>query len=159
MVEVEVPLKVANHLVTVGTLLLQWLAQVNSLHVQSEVATAVGLVVALITPVVEDLLVHGVDVLVEQLLPLELFAADSALETVPGPLVFWPVALSVLEMSPQVLGPLATVRAGPDILLGVNPADVAVECALAGGGVAAVRAGQGLVTQGAGLHVRGEILV
>ena len=73
--------------------------------------------------------------------------------------MFWPVALSVLEMSPQVLGPLATVRAGPDILLGVDPADVAVECALAGGGVAAVRAGQGLVTQGAGLHVRGEILV
>ena len=102
MVEVEVPLEVANHLVTVGTLLLQWLAQVNSLHVQSEVATAVGLVVALITPVVEDLLVHGVDVLVEQLLPLELLLTDGAREGLPAALVFRPVTLRVLEVPPEI---------------------------------------------------------
>ena len=41
---------------------------------------------------------------VQQLLPLELLAADPALETLPGPLVFRAVALGVLEMSPQVLG-------------------------------------------------------
>ena len=33
VVEVEVPLEVADHLVAVGTLLLQWLTQVNPLHV------------------------------------------------------------------------------------------------------------------------------
>ena len=104
MVEVEVPLEVANHLVTVGTLLLQRLPQVDPLHVESEVAATVGLVVTLVTPVVQDLLVHRVDVFVQQLLPLELLAADPALETLPGPLVFWAVALGVLEMSPQVLG-------------------------------------------------------
>ena len=82
MVEVEVPLEVADHLVTVGTLLLQWLAQVNSLHVQSEVAAAVGLVVALVTPVVEDLLVDGVDVFVEQLLPLEHLLTEPALHQI-----------------------------------------------------------------------------
>ena len=102
MVEVEVPLEVANHLVTVGTLLLQWLAQVNSLHVQSEVATTVGLVVALITPVVEDLLVHGVDVLVEKLLPLELLLTDGAREGLPAALVFRAVTLRVLEVPPEI---------------------------------------------------------
>ena len=96
------PLEVANHLVTVGTLLLQWLAQVNSLHVQSEVAAAVGLVVALITPVVEDLLVHGVDVLVEQLLPLELLLTDGAREGLPAALVFRAVTLRVLEVPPGI---------------------------------------------------------
>ena len=54
MVEVEVPLEVADHLVTVGTLLLERLPQVDPLHVQAEVAAAVGLVVALVAPVVED---------------------------------------------------------------------------------------------------------
>ena len=136
MVKVEMPLEISHHLITVRTLLLQRFAQVNSLHVKSEVAATVRLVVALVAPVVEDLLVHRVDVFVQQLLPLELFAADSALETVPGPLVFWPVALSVLEMSPQVLGPLATVRAGPDVLLGVDPPDVSVQRPLAGRRVA-----------------------
>ena len=130
------PLEVSHHLVTVGTLLLQRLPQVNSLHVESEVAAAVGLVVTLVAPVVENLLVYRVDVFVEQLLPLELFAADPALETVPGPLMFRAVALRVLEMSPQVLGSLPTVGAGPDILLGVDPSDVSVQRPLAGRGVA-----------------------
>ena len=96
-----------------------------------------------------------VDVFVQQLLPLELLAADPALETLPGPLVFRAVALGVLEMSPQVLGKyfsknisekifhckyfsknisvkifhlgsLPTVGAGPDVLLRVNPSDVSV---------------------------------
>ena len=35
------PLEVAHHLVTVGTLLLQRLAQVDPLHVESEVAATV----------------------------------------------------------------------------------------------------------------------
>ena len=35
------PLEVAHHLVTVGTLLLQRFPQVNPLHVKSEVAAAV----------------------------------------------------------------------------------------------------------------------
>ena len=108
----------------------------NSLHVQSEVATAVGLVVALITPVVEDLLVHGVDVLVEQLLPLEHLLTDAALEALPSPLVLGSVALRVLEVSPEVLGALPAVGTGPDILLRVNPADMAVQGPLAGGVVA-----------------------
>ena len=55
VVEVEMPLEVPHHLVTVGTLLLQRFAQVNSLHVKSEVAATVRLVVALVAPVVEDL--------------------------------------------------------------------------------------------------------
>ena len=93
MVKVEMPLEVSHHLVTVGTLLLQRFAQVNSLHVKSEVTAAVRLVVTLVTPVVEDLLVHGVDVFVEKLLPLELFATNPALETLPGSLVFRAVAL------------------------------------------------------------------
>ena len=87
----------------------------NSLHVKSQVAATVGLVVTLVTPVVQDLLVHRVDVFVQQLLPLELFAANPALEALPGPLVFRTVALRVLEMSPQVLGSLPTVGAGPDV--------------------------------------------
>ena len=74
--------------------------------------------------------------LVEQLLPLELFAADPALETVPGPLMFRAVALRVLEMSPQVLGSLPTVGAGPDVLLRVDPSDVSVQRPLTGCGVA-----------------------
>ena len=48
----------------------------NSLHVEPEVAPTVGLVVALAAPVVHHLLVHGVDVLVQQLLPLELLLTD-----------------------------------------------------------------------------------
>ena len=136
MVEVEVPLEVADHLVTVRTLLLQRLAQVDPLHVETEVAAAVRLVVALAAPVVQDLLVHGVDVLVEQLLPLEHLLTDAALEALPGPLVLGSVALRVLEVSPEVLGALPAVGTGPDVLLRVNPADVAVEGPLAGGGVA-----------------------
>ena len=80
-------------------------------------------------------------VFVQQLLPLELLAADPALETLPGPLVFRAVALGVLEMSPQVLGKyfsknisekifhlgsLPTVGAGPDVLLRVDPSYVSV---------------------------------
>ena len=93
VVEVEMPLEVAHHLVTVGTLLLQRFPQVNSLHVKSEVTTAVGLVVTLVTPVVQVLLVHGVDVFVQKLLPLELLATNPALESFPSPLVFRTVAL------------------------------------------------------------------
>ena len=104
MVEVEMPLEVAHHLVTVGALLLQRFPQVDPLHVESQVAAAVGLVVTLATPVVQNLLMDRVDVFVQQLLPLELLAADPALETLPGPLVFRTVTLGVLEMSPQVLG-------------------------------------------------------
>ena len=44
--------------------------------------------------------------------------------------------LSVLEMSPEVLGSLPTVGAGPDVLLGVDPPDVSVQRPLAGRGVA-----------------------
>ena len=76
----------------------------DPLHVESEVAATVGLVVTLATPVIQHLLMDRVDVFVQQLLPLELLAADPALETLPGPLVFRAVALGVLEMSPQVLG-------------------------------------------------------
>ena len=130
------PLEVAHHLITERTLLLQRLAQVDPLHVETKVATAVRLVVALATPVVQDLLVHGVDVLVEQLLPLEHLLTDAALEALPGPLVLGTVALRVLEVSPEVLGALPTVGTGPDVLLRVNAADVAVQGPLAGGGVA-----------------------
>ena len=98
------PLEVAHHLVTVGTLLLQRFAQVDPLHVESQVAATIGLVVTLAAPVVQHLLMDRVDVFVQQLLPLELLAADPALETFPGPFVFRAVALGVLEMSPQVLG-------------------------------------------------------
>ena len=136
MVKVEMPLEVSHHLITVGTLLLQRFAQVNSLHVKSQVAATVGLVVTLVTPVVQDLLVHRVDVFVQQLLPLELFAANPALEALPGPLMLRTVALRVLEMSPQVLGSLPTVGAGPDVLLGVDPPDVPVQRPLTRRGVA-----------------------
>ena len=136
VVEVEMPLEVAHHFVTVGTLLLQRFPQVNSLHMKSQVAATVGLVVTLVTSVVENLLVHGVDVFVEKLLPLELFTTNPTLETLPGPLVFRAVALSVLEMSPEVLGSLPTVRAGADVLLRVDPPDVSVQRTLAGRRVA-----------------------
>ena len=55
MVEVEMPLEVPDHLVTEGALLLQRFPQVNSLHVKPQVAPAVRLVVALVTPVVQHL--------------------------------------------------------------------------------------------------------
>ena len=58
VVEVEMPLEVAHHLVTVGTLLLQRFPQVDPLHVESQVAATVGLVVTLVTSVVQHLLVH-----------------------------------------------------------------------------------------------------
>ena len=45
--------------------------------------------------------------------------------------------LGVLEVSPEVLGSLTTVGAGPYILLGVDPSDVSVQRPLAGRGVAA----------------------
>ena len=96
VVEVEMPLEVPDHLVTEGALLLQRFPQVNSLHVKSEVAATVGLVVALATSVIENLLVDGVDVFVEKFLPLELFTANLALETLPGPLMFRPVALQTM---------------------------------------------------------------
>merc|ERR1719397_505923 len=159
VVEVEMPLEVAHHLVTVRTLLLQRFAKVNSLHVQPQVAPAVRLVVALVTPVVQHLLVYRVNMFVEELLPLELFLTNPALETLPTPLVFRTVALSVLEVSPQVLGPLATVGTGPDVLLTVDTSDVSVQRPLARRGVAAVRARKRLVAQRTGLDVRGEILV